>query len=68
MAIVASEVESIHGDPRGQRMIFYRFQDETGVWHSYGPVITSDPDLDLDAQRELLAIKIAERMAAEVLE
>ena len=63
MPIVAHETESIHGDANGQRMIYYRFQDSQGEWHKWGPLITIDPDLDIDATRALIADKIEVRLA-----
>jgi len=70
MSIVATEIESIHGDT--QRFIFYRCQDHLGAWHNYGPVITSDVNFDADAHKTVVAGKIAamlaEQEANEVLE
>jgi hypothetical protein len=72
MAIVAHEIESIHGDPQGQRMIFYRFQDSEGEWHRFGPVIMTDPDFDTEAHRARIAgdleSSLAEREADQMLE
>jgi hypothetical protein len=64
MSIVATEIESIHGAVGQQRMIFYRCQDDQGVWHSYGPVITVDDAFDADAHKAVVAIKVAESLAA----
>jgi len=64
MSIVATEIDSIHGTTGQQRMIFYKCQDSEGVWHPYGPVITIDDDFDADAHKTLVAIKVAESLAA----
>jgi hypothetical protein len=63
MSIVATEVESIHGAPTQQRMIFYRCRDHLGVWHSYGPVITVDQNFDVEAHKAAVAAQIAESLA-----
>jgi hypothetical protein len=63
MSIVATEIESIHGDT--QRMIFYRCQDHLGEWHNYGPVITSDTNFDADAHKAIVAVKVAESLAEQ---
>ena len=68
MAIVATEIESIHGAAPGQRLIFYRCQDSEGVWHGYGPVITIDDAFDADAHKTVVAAKVAEALAASELE
>ena len=64
MAIVATEIESIHGVIGQQRMIFYRCQDSAGVWHNYGPVITIDDSFDADGFKTVVAAKVAESLAA----
>lgn len=61
MAIVSTEIESIHGDT--QRLIFYRCQDHEGNWHSYGPVISNDPTFDADAHRAVVAERVAAQLA-----
>ncbi len=61
MSIVATEVESIHGS--NPRMIFYRCQDSQGAWHSYGPVITTDPAFDTEAFKVAVAARVAERLS-----
>jgi hypothetical protein len=61
VSIVVTEVESIHGD--AHRMIFYRCQDHLGVWHSYGPVITTDVSFDAEAYKPTAAAKVAEWLA-----
>ena len=63
MSIIATEIESMHGDT--QRMIFYRCQDHLGEWHNYGPVISNDPQFDADAHKAIVAMKIAESLAAQ---
>lgn len=63
MAIVATEIESTHGDVNGQRLVFYRCQDSQGAWHSYGPVISNDAQFDADAHKTVVSAKIAERLA-----
>jgi len=63
MSIVATEIESIHGAAPGQRLVFYRCQDSDGVWHKYGPVITTGSDFDAEAFKPRAAAKVAERLA-----
>ena len=63
MAIVATEIESVHGAVPGQRMIWYRCQDSEGLWHPYGPVITIDAGFDADAHKAVVAAKVAEALA-----
>lgn len=63
MSIVATEIESIHGD--AQRLIFYRCQDHLGTWHSYGPVITSDVNFDADSHKAVVAMKVSEALAEQ---
>ncbi len=63
MSIVATEIESIHGAIGQQRMIFYRCQDDRGIWHNYGPVITIDDSFDADAHKIVVAAKVAESLA-----
>ena len=62
MSIVLTEIESIHGTVP-QKMVFYRCQDSSGVWHPYGPVITSDPAFDAEAHKTVVASKVAEALA-----
>jgi hypothetical protein len=64
VSIVTTEIESIHGAVGQQRMIFYRCQDSQGVWHSYGPVITTDDSFDAEAHKAVVATKAAESLAA----
>ena len=64
MSIVLTEVESVHGAPSQQRMIFYRCQDHLGQWHEYGPVTTVDPAFDVEGFKAIAAAKI-ERVLAE---
>ena len=61
MSIVATEIESIHGNT--QRMIFYRCQDHLGAWHNYGPLISNDSKFDADAYKSIVAVKVAEMLA-----
>lgn len=61
MSIVLTEIESIHGSTN--RMIFYRCQDDSGVWHNYGPVMTSDPAFDADAHKTIVAERVAFKLA-----
>lgn len=68
MAIVLTEIESIHGAPTEQRMIFFRCQDSQGVWHSYGPVITIDPAFDVEGHKAIVAVKMTESLAASEFE
>jgi hypothetical protein len=63
MAIVATEVESVHGAASGQRLVYFRCRDDSGVWHPYGPVITSDPNYTPSAQLAMVAAKVAEQLA-----
>jgi hypothetical protein len=63
MSIVATEIESIHGVASGQRFIYYRCQDDAGVWRSVGPVITFDPNFDADAHKAVVAEKMEESLA-----
>jgi hypothetical protein len=63
MSIVATEVESVHGGMGQQRLIFYRCQDSEGVWHNYGPVITTDAAFDADAHKTVVASKVAAALA-----
>lgn len=68
MAIVATEIESIHGTVGQQRMIFYRCQDDDGIWHSYGPIITSDDNFDADAHKTVVESKVGSQLAAREIE
>lgn len=61
--IVATEIESVHGSLGQQRMIFYRCQDHLGVWHPYGPVITTDDNFDAEAFKVTVAAKVSGRLA-----
>jgi hypothetical protein len=62
--IVTTEIESVHGAIGQQRMIFYRCQDDLGVWHNYGPVITTDTAFDAQAYTTVVGEKVAEALAA----
>jgi hypothetical protein len=61
VSIVVTEIDSIHGDVN--RMIFYRCQDHLGVWHNYGPIITSDVNFDAEAFKPTAAAKVAAWLA-----
>lgn len=63
MSIVTTEIESIHGSAGQQRMIFYKCQDHLGVWHNFGPVITTDDAFDVEAFKTVVAGKVAETLA-----
>ena len=65
MSIVATEIESIHGDANTQRLVYYRCQDHLGMWHNYGPVISNEPVFDANAYKTVVAAKIAEQLARE---
>lgn len=65
MSIVATEIESMHGDVSGQRIIFYRCQDSQGVWHRYGPVICNDPAFDATAHMAVVETKVADQLAEQ---
>ncbi len=67
MAIVSTEIESIHGES-SNRMIYYRCQDHEGLWHSYGPVITTDAGFDADSHKSVVAVRVADSLAAEEFE
>lgn len=62
MSIVATEIESVHGADTGRHMVFYRCQDSTGKWHSYGPVYAA-AGFDREAHKAIVASKIAEGLA-----
>jgi hypothetical protein len=68
MSIVATEVESVHGAPTQQRMIFYRCRDDQGVWHSWGPVMTVDQNFDVEGHKAGVAIAVAEGLAEQEFE
>ena len=68
MAIEATEIESIHGAVGQQRMIFYRCQDSEGVWHLYGPVVTTDDGFDVEAHKTVVADRVAETLAVAEFE
>ena len=57
------EIDSIHGSK--QRMIFYRVTDDVGGIHSYGPVITIDPEFDPEAHKSVVLAKMQESLAAQ---
>ncbi len=62
MAIVATEIESIHGAANQKRLIFYKCQDHLGVWHNYGPVY-AEPGFNIDAHKTIVAAKMTESLA-----
>ena len=68
MSIESVVIESIHGAKGQQRMVFYRAQDHLGVWHNYGPMVTSDDDFDEEAFKTAVEGKIEERLAAQEFE
>ena len=51
-------VESIHGDPQGSRLVFYRCVARGGQESVYGPVITTDPGFDAQGYCALLLAKL----------
>ena len=61
--IVATEIDSVHGADTGRHMVFYRCQDSQGAWHSYGPVMAA-PGFDREAFKSVVAVKVAESLAA----
>lgn len=61
--IVSTEIESTHGSPGQQRLVYYRCQDHLGNWHSYGPVISNDPAFDAEAHKAVAAVKVADALA-----
>lgn len=63
MSIEKVEIESIHGAKDQQRLIFYRAQDHLGQWHSYGPIITVDPDFDIEKFKDTVAAKLENSLA-----
>jgi hypothetical protein len=63
MSIIATEIDSIHGRIGQQRMIFYKCQDHLGVWHNYGPVITTDDAFDAEAHKAVVATNVAVSLA-----
>ena len=52
------EVESVHGDPGGNRLVFFRCLDDSGAAVVYGPVITTDPAFDPQAYCQVLLDKL----------
>lgn len=61
MSIETVEIESVHGSAK--RLVFYKAQDHLGVWHQWGPVITSDPDWDEEAYKTIVAQKLEDKLA-----
>jgi cation transport regulator ChaC len=68
MSIVATEIENAQGVTGGERRYWYRCQDDQGVWHSYGPVITVDDAFDAQAHMTAVAARVAESLASSELE
>lgn len=70
MSIVATRIDAVIGSER--RSIYYACQDDTGVWHQYGPVITTDQNFDAEAHKTVVAAKVgaalAEAEASRLLE
>ena len=62
MAIVATEIESVHGATNQKHLVFYKCQDHLGAWHNYGPVY-AEPDFDADAFKTIAAAKVTESLA-----
>ena len=60
--IVSTEVD-VSGNLGGERVIFYRCQDSTGKWHTYGPVRTKDDAFDIEGQKVVAEAKTAELLA-----
>ena len=63
MSIVSTTVHEVASGP-SQRLLYYRCTDHLGALHDYGPVITSNPAFDADAHRTVVAVKVAEALAA----
>lgn len=68
MSIVLTEVESIHGAQNQQRLIYYRCHDHLGEWHSHGPIVTRDPEFDIEAQKPIVASIIENALEEAELE
>ena len=58
MSVERVEVESVHGDVTGQRLVFYRYVDAAGEVRSYGPIITSDSQFDAEAYCAVIRDKL----------
>jgi hypothetical protein len=56
--MVSVEVDSVHGEPSGQRLVFFRCTDSLGAVSEYGPVITTDPGFDPQACCAMLLAKL----------
>ena len=67
MAIVATEIESIHGATTGRHLVFYKCQDSDGVWHRYGPVI-ADAGFDAEANRAGVGQRVESALANEEID
>lgn len=65
MTIVATEIESVHGSAP-QQLVYYRCQDHTGEWHTYGPIVVNDATtFDADAHKSIVAVRVAEQLAEQ---
>jgi hypothetical protein len=62
MSIVATEIESVHGADNERHLVFYRCQDHTGAWHSYGP-IHAVPGFDREGFKVIVADKVSAYLA-----
>jgi len=65
MAIVTTEISSVHGDADKQRLAYYRCKDSQGVWHSYGPVIINDAAFDIQGYKTVVAAKMEDQLAEQ---
>ena len=63
MSIVSTTVHEVVNGP-SQRLLYYRCTDHLGGVHDYGPVITNNPAFDASGHRAVVAVKVAEALAA----
>ena len=68
MSITNMQVDSVHGDPGGQCIVYYRGQDGNGDWHTYGPICTADPDFNPADHLATMQAKLEETLAAREFE
>lgn len=61
MAIVSTEIESIHGSR--QQLIFYVCTDHLGQQHRYGLVIGNDQAFEAEAHKSVVAEKVGRSLA-----